>query len=202
MSSGTATLNGHLSEDQGYSASCYFEYGLTIAYGSDTSASPSTCGKGDAFSYTLTGLTPGETYHYRAVAVSVLGTVYGSDVSFTVPYAPAIVWTRTPVVAGNAVTLVGLLVYNGGIACTVGFEYGGSTLYGSSITHPSTKTTAEEFSIFLGGLTIESIYHFRAFATNPYGTVYGDDGAFYIPRSSDSFGGMMDSSLLHLMEAR
>ena len=184
MSSGTATLNGTLVLARGYSASCYFEYGLTTAYGSDTSASPSTCTTdGESFSYTLTGLTPGATYHYRAVAVSVLGTVYGSDVSFTLPIAEASVETVSVTEYGSRVDLVGIVNYDGGEACAVGFQYGCTTAYGSTKTHSSTKTTGESFTEILSGLAPDQTYHFRAFARNSHSTVYGRDLSFYIPPS-------------------
>jgi len=61
-----------------------FEYGLTTSYGSTASVSGTVSGSSVVFkSATITGLTPGKTYHYRTKAVNGSGTVYGSDRSFT-----------------------------------------------------------------------------------------------------------------------
>jgi hypothetical protein len=199
LASGNATLNGTLLEDRGFSASCYFEYGLTVAYGSDTSASPATCSTGDSFSYALTGLTPGATYHYRAVAVSVLGTVYGDDVSFSVPISAAVVETVAADITGDRAMLNGLLVYDGGEACIVGFEYGCSLEYGSSVTCDDTEVSAGTFNYNLTGLIYDTCYHVRAFATNKHGTVYGRDASVYISKRTDSFGGLMGDGLVQTL---
>lgn len=37
---------------------------------------------GNTFSYNITGLTPGATYHFRAVATNSIGTANGSDMAF------------------------------------------------------------------------------------------------------------------------
>lgn len=58
-----------------------FQYGTTVAYGSwsNTTALVS----GGIFSATITGLTPGASYHYRAFAVNSYGIGYGSDMEFS-----------------------------------------------------------------------------------------------------------------------
>jgi hypothetical protein len=58
----------------------HFEYGTTSAYGLSTV--PAQIGSGtiaSAAGADVTGLTPGTTYHYRAVAVNSVGTTYGPD---------------------------------------------------------------------------------------------------------------------------
>src|SRR6185312_8011558 len=66
----------------------HFEYGPTIGYGSATPPvrlMPGTT----AFAADLTGLTPGTTIHYRAVARTDFGTVAGEDRTLTAPASPA-----------------------------------------------------------------------------------------------------------------
>jgi len=60
--------------------SVYFEWGTTMDYGRQTRAR--TLKRPGPFGAVITHLTPGTTYHFRAVAVSEDGTSYGSDVSF------------------------------------------------------------------------------------------------------------------------
>lgn len=69
----------------GFSSTCQFQYGTTTAYGS-TAACGSAPGSGSsavAVSATLSGLTPGTTYHYRLVGTNAGGSANGSDQTFT-----------------------------------------------------------------------------------------------------------------------
>jgi hypothetical protein len=72
----------------GLSTTWYFQWGLTTGYGGTTVGG--TFGtNGDTFpstvseAETLSGLTPGATYHYRIVGTNAAGTTYGVDASFT-----------------------------------------------------------------------------------------------------------------------
>jgi Ca2+-binding RTX toxin-like protein len=81
----SATVNGTVNPE-GSATSYYFEYGPTTSYGTKIPASPKEVGAGTsevAVSQSLTGLTPGATYHYRLVATSVAATTNGVDRTFT-----------------------------------------------------------------------------------------------------------------------
>ena len=65
-----------------------FEYGKTNSYGSTVAGIPATLTGTGAFVAYLTGLTPNQTYHFRAKAVGN-GTVYGKDATFTTTPLPA-----------------------------------------------------------------------------------------------------------------
>lgn len=86
--SGTeAILVGEITDTGGDSnLEAWFQYGLTSSYGSETSHT-SMSGAG-LFCATITGLQPGTTYHYRAVARNSAGTSYGSDKTFTTISGP------------------------------------------------------------------------------------------------------------------
>jgi hypothetical protein len=62
------------------SVQVYFEWGETTDYGFETTHQ--ILGFPWIFSATIASLTPGTTYHYRAVAVGD-GTAYGDDMAFT-----------------------------------------------------------------------------------------------------------------------
>ena len=83
-----ATLNGSLLDFGDYaSAFGFFQYGTTTAYllGSTVPETPFTSVTGEgSFSFSMTGLTPGVTYHYRAaVRYNATQYAYGSDVTFS-----------------------------------------------------------------------------------------------------------------------
>jgi hypothetical protein len=95
----TATLNGNLtSRGTASSVQVSFEWGLTEAYGNPTT--PQTKNSTGTFSANLTGLTPEQTYHFRAKAVGV-GTGYGSDLSFTTPPCALDIVTACPLTGGR-----------------------------------------------------------------------------------------------------
>jgi|GEM_PF-2262762 len=59
------------------------EYGITAAYGSSASVGSVSMNQTYLVSTTLTGLTPGTTYHARARAINAQGTTYSNDFTFT-----------------------------------------------------------------------------------------------------------------------
>jgi hypothetical protein len=79
-----ATLNGTVNPNYG-STTVTFDYGLTNAYGTNVTATPSpvTGTAETAVSYALSGLTPNTTYHFRVNGVNAGGTSYGDDLTFT-----------------------------------------------------------------------------------------------------------------------
>ena len=93
----SATLNGDLvSMGTATSVQVAFEWGLTTAYGNTTT--PQTVTGTGAFSATISGLTPGTTYHFRAKASGGGMTAVGDlEKTFTTP-------VETDAVAPAAVT--------------------------------------------------------------------------------------------------
>ncbi|MBA7678007.1 hypothetical protein ES703_86274 [subsurface metagenome] len=112
-------------------------------------------------------------------------SAYSRDASALLAPKLHIEYYALPVVQTNPATGVAavLATPNGtldddiGEACECGFEWGLDTDYGV-ITPTETKTTGETFSQVIGGLIPNTVYHFRAFATNSFGTGYGDDETF------------------------
>lgn len=82
-----AFLVGEITDDGGDpNLEVWFQYGRTTSYGNETSHQ-SKYGLG-LFCATIYNLTPGTTYHYRAVAKNSAGTSYGEDKTFTTTVAP------------------------------------------------------------------------------------------------------------------
>ena len=83
----SAVLNGTV-DPQGQATSYYFQYGTTTAYGVQTTPASAGSGSGNVSVHsTITGLTPGTTYHYRLVAGNAGGTSQGADETVTVGLA-------------------------------------------------------------------------------------------------------------------
>ncbi len=95
----------------------------------------------------------------------------------------------TPSVQTSAASAVGFTQATlGGIAnpnrstITMGFEWGTTTNYGgaanvSTVGSPSANSD-QLFSLIITGLTFETTYHFRAFASNSANIVFGPDQSF------------------------
>ena len=82
ITANAATLNGTVVPNG--AVSVFFEFGQTDGYGSQTPAiDPGRAVTGTPVSAALTALAPGTIFHYRLVATSPHGTVYGADRTFT-----------------------------------------------------------------------------------------------------------------------
>ncbi len=80
----SAVLNGTVNPN-GSSTTAYFQYGTTTSYGSTTTSQSMGSGT-TAVSIpggSISGLTCGTTYHYRAVGTYSGGTINGADSTFT-----------------------------------------------------------------------------------------------------------------------
>jgi hypothetical protein len=84
----SATLNGFLDLSNDSVNSVRFQYGTNISYGTNTSNQ--TISSNTSFYSNISGLTPGQIYHYRTYANNSLGYFdNGTDVAFfTKPYPP------------------------------------------------------------------------------------------------------------------
>jgi hypothetical protein len=102
-----ATLNGTVSSNLA-TTTVTFDYGLTASYGSTVTASSSPLAGtavDAAVSASLTGLTCGTAYHFRAVGVNAAGTTNGNDLTFTTSACPAESFVFTNGACSNGVLI-------------------------------------------------------------------------------------------------
>jgi len=152
-----------------------------------TSANPTiinsktTDGTGSgSFVSNLTNLNPGTTYYVRAYATNSAGTSYGNEHSFTttvvVPTLSTIAITSitsTTAVSGGNITS------DGGSAVTVrGVCWKTSQAPTIDDPHTSDGLGSGTYASNLTGLTGNTTYYVRAYATNSAGTGYGDEKSF------------------------
>lgn len=135
----------------------------------------------DHFSSLMNGLTPNTTYYVRAYATIDAGTVYGNELSFhSLPIALPTVnqsnvdWvTQTTAQANYAISSDGGAdITSRGICWSTNPN---PTIAGSK-TNDGSGTG--DFSDQLNGLTQNTIYYTRPYATNSLGTAYGNELRF------------------------
>ncbi len=135
------------------------------------------------YSYNLTGLTCNTTYTFNAtVTNNGSHSAAGSTLSFTTSACPiglpVVATTSASAVGVATATLGGNLTSTGGASSTtVGFEYGTTTSYGSTIS-AGTMSTTGIFSSSVSSLACNTTYHYRAKATNTGGSANGGDTSF------------------------
>ena len=85
----SATLRASINPEGQAVSNYHFEWGTSNAYGSSTPAGNLPSGSSAvAIEEELSGLTPGQTYHYRLLATNGTGTTQGPDQTFTPAAAP------------------------------------------------------------------------------------------------------------------
>ncbi len=98
----TGTVN-----PQGLATKAYFEYGLTTSYGSSTSSTDlAVTNTVLPVTKAVSGLDPGNLYHYRLVTINSAGTTYGDDQTFTSLLPPPVVKLPTVTLNGPATVTV------------------------------------------------------------------------------------------------
>jgi len=178
----TATLNGSVNAN-GSTTTVSFEYGTTFLYGSTADATPATVSgiTPASVSYELTGLVPGQKYHFRVKAVSAGGTTYGEDIKFTTTQPSTVGTLDATNMTQTTATLNGT-VNAKGLSTAITFEYGTTTSYElppvAGVPDNLSDSVATAVKADITGLTENTTYHFRIKAVSSAGTSYGNDLSF------------------------
>src|SRR6185437_3935203 len=168
----TAALIGGVYPN-GLSTTYYWQYGTSTAYGQQTS--PQSVGSGTApltAQASLTGLSPGVTYHYRLVATNSDGTDYGYDDTLTTATVnnTAPVNSVAPVVSGQSLQGQTVSVSTGTWSPTptsFAYQWQRSTDGGTTWSSISTATTSS-YTVAAGDLGAK--IRASVSANNSYGT--------------------------------
>mgnify|MGYP003604625135 CR=1 FL=1 len=136
-----------------------------------------------SFTSSLSGLTANTTYYVRAYATNSAGTSYGSVISFST--LPATIPTG---VTTNSITSTTQTTASGGGSVS---SDGGATITSRGICWSNTTSSPTiinsktsdgsgigSFTSSLSGLTANTTYYVRAYATNSAGTSYGPVTSF------------------------
>ncbi len=127
-------------------------------------------------------VSPGTTYYVRAYATNAFGTAYGNQVTATIPANFPTVNTAI-VLTTNSTSAIGggRVDYDGGGAVIVR-GYCWSTAHNPTVKdHKTADGSGIGFFVStISGLSPNTIYFFRAYATNSSGTSYGREIAFIL----------------------
>ncbi|MCK9162892.1 MAG: fibronectin type III domain-containing protein, partial [Bacteroidales bacterium] len=126
----------------------------------------------------ITGLVASTDYEYRAYSTTASGTVYGNQQVFTtldiVP--PSVITNDAIAVAQTVETLRGTITAGSELISAQGFEW---RELGETIWTPLTVTLIDNAMIHnLNGLTANTEYEFRAYATTASAITYGTAQTF------------------------
>lgn len=131
-------------------------------------------------------LSPDTTYHARTYAINSVGTAYGNDLTFKTAKvgsitAPIVITSQPTKIAPTSVTLGGDITSDGGTTIR---ERGVVWATSSNPTTSSLGKSSDEswatgaFTKNITGLTPNTTYYARAYATNDRGTSYGSNVSF------------------------
>lgn len=178
----TATSGGNVTSDGGATVS---NRGICWSTSSSptTANSTYTTGTGTgSFTAYLTGLSAGTTYYVRSFATNSVGTGYGSQISFTTPVAqvPSLAATAavTNISATSATSGGNITSGNGSAVTARGVCW--STSSNPTIANSKTVDGSGDgtFMSSITGLSPNTLYYVRAYATNGVGTAYGSQVSF------------------------
>ena len=182
ITTNSATSGGTVTDDGGAFVSARGVCWSTSQ--SPTLADPYTTDGTGTGSYVsqLIGLTSNTTYYVRAYATNSEGTSYGNQQSFTTlidPVLPTVTTNDATDITQTTATSGGNVVSDGGATVTVrGVCWSTSSNPTTTDNHTTDGSGIGAFISYLTGLTPNTFYYVRAYATNSVGTAYGNEITF------------------------
>jgi hypothetical protein len=182
-SSTSATTGGIVSSDGGASITARGVCWNTG--GSPTTANSKTInGSGTgSFNSTMSGLSYGTSYYVRAYATNSNGTAYGDEKFYVGAQLPTVSIYATSEVTATSAKASCVIDDRGGAALSdKGIVWSTSTaptLANSHYSNGSGGLSYEGYESILSGLSPNTTYYIRPYATNIAGTYYGNEVTIY-----------------------
>ncbi|MCU1490766.1 MAG: Peptidoglycan-binding domain 1 protein [Acidimicrobiaceae bacterium] len=181
----TTTLTGTV-EPNGAGTNYSFEYGTSANYGQSTATTSAGAGTSPVgVAVAVAGLSPGQSYHYRLVATSALGTSYGQDQTFQTSAEPFASTGSASAVTATSESFSGT-VDPGGLDTTYFFEWGRTASLGrrTRTQDAGAASDAGPVTAVITGLKAATTYDFALVAKNALGTSVGPTQTFQSGQSS------------------
>ena len=179
ITSTEAQLNGSVTDDAGYPV---LERGFLFANnGTLTDAVEYVAGSGvGQFHYAVSNLQFASRYYYRAYARTAIGATYGNVLFFdTQATQPEVHTLDVTNITRTSATCGGNVTGSGG-ANVIARGICWDTLPNPTVnnSHNADSTGAAIFTSQITGLSANTTYYVRAYATNSAGTAYGEQRTF------------------------
>jgi len=174
----SATLNGSIDNDGGDGCETQFAYRVAGTGSWSPTGWSGDYSTGQSFSASISGLTPGTTYEFRAEARNSTGTDSGSTLEFTTEQPdielPTVTTLGPTDIGQTFATLNGRIDDDGGESCDTRFSIFDSRTGSREYTSWSGGySTGETFNASVSGLTPDTFYDVLAMARNSKGEVEG-----------------------------
>jgi len=179
ITNNSSTTGGEISSD----GSCMVTArGICYSLNTNPTAANNIASSGNGigpFIVNLSGLTQGTTYYAKAYATNSAGTSYGNEINFTTLALPTITTNSISNLANTSATCGGNITNDGGDAISA---KGVCWSISQNPTILDAKTQdgigSGAFTSSMTGLTQNTTYYVRAYATNGVGTSYGNQVSF------------------------
>ncbi len=196
ISSTTATCTGNVTADGGATIIARGFCWSTSQFPT-ISDSKTSCGTGlGVFTDNITGLTPITTYYVTAYATNSVGTTYGEQKTFTTkPEMPTVVTGEVTDITDKTATFTGNVTADGGAPIIArGICWSTSQNPTTSNSKTTRGTGLGTYSSNITGLSPNTTYYVKAYASNSQGTAYGEQRTFKTQQEQDPvFGSFTDS---------
>lgn len=183
VTTSSATVGGTVLEDGGNTITecgiCWSNTGTPSILGSHRAVGS---GVGPFTTTLTTSDIPSGEYQYCAYAINEKGVYYGLTQTVQLPSLPEVVTGKTSDIdaTNSTITLHGEVTSNGGYPATtrgICWSTNSTPTISDNVVADGTGTGAYSVTI-TSGLNSSTTYYYRAYATNPEGTVYGEDMTF------------------------
>ena len=173
----TASCTYHVTSNGGMSVT---EKGICYSTSPNPTLNDSVItGTGNTGTIQLSGLTPGTTYYVRAYATNGVGTGYSNQIAFTTLIIPTVTTATVSNISFFTATAGGEVLATGVPEITSrGVCWSTSANPTIADSHTSDSTGFGIFTSQITGLTTNTTYYVRAYATNNFGTGYGNQVTF------------------------
>ncbi len=148
----------------------------------------------------LSNLLPGTTYYVRSYAINSAGTAYGNEVQFrTLSELATLTTTNVTDISVTSAISGGNITSEGGSSVTVrGVCWSTSQNPTTDDNHTTDGSGPGAFTSNISGLSANTTYYLRAYATNIAGTTYGSE--VYFTTQEEITGHCLLSNLYMLWE--